>query len=926
LGLEAPGITTGCLDDETLIAFSEGRLSEARADAVGAHVDGCAMCFVLLTEVERAARSSAHADTISVERPRVVPWHPPPVVDELHIEAPIGRGAGGQVFRAIDTRLDRPVAIKFLAVEPGAGTRERFALEARALARLSHPNVVTVYRAGEVAGRPFLVSELVRGKSLNRVAKPMAWREALEIATGLVRGLGAAHRAGVLHRDIKPANAILGDDGTVKLLDFGLAKLIQGGGIAPVSQTLATAEASETPTPMLRDDISPTLTTTGAVLGTPLYMAPEAWLGAAPTPQMDIYSMGALVYELLVGAPPHMGATLSDVRKKALAGDVRMPTLDAPPSLVAVIERCLRRDPDARYCSAETLLLALERIRPMAVARRWRNLGLVAGGLALVGATFAFVSLRASRHGAPAWRPEVVDHQPVFEENADTPMFSPDGKWLIYSSNRNGGWRLYRQPRDSSAAAVPITEPGWGVGVPEWSHDSRFIYLSDNMRVFRMPVEGGSRELIANWVSTFAVCGDRLALTRPSAPDCGNCQRILVHDGKGDRELVRVRGSLGRIACDREGKALVYSIMSDVHLSPSHERGDLWLVALDGGSPRALTSDGLNAYPVFHPDGKSIIFASDRSGHTNLWELPVDGGAPEQLTFGEGPDVMPDVSPDGREVIFDIDNTSMPLFAYAKGTPRRWLTRALEDVDTVVPTRDGKELIVGVIQGHGHRIVSYALPSGDERIITEGHAPALSADERELVFARREGAITKILAMPRDGGPERLVATLPETVRALAVGADGIVDISLGRAWNEFGVRAVPLGGGTPARELDVPWGLVLANGDDRLGVRFDEKHQVAFLRHGKQPWSQARELPIALRDSISWYPDGHALVYWTGADVHRYDLASGRDSTLVESLIVRGLGLSASADGTTVYAVDSYSHVRRALITNYWQRRRPGR
>src|SRR5205814_6933059 len=132
----------------------------------------------------------------------------------------LGQGAMGHVYLAQDTLLDRPVAVKFIAsVDPNPQERERFLVEARAIARLQHPNVVTIYRVGEVTGQPYLISEFVRGETLDKLAKPAPWQRALRIAQGLARGLAAAHRSGVLHRDIKPANAILSDDGEAKLLD-----------------------------------------------------------------------------------------------------------------------------------------------------------------------------------------------------------------------------------------------------------------------------------------------------------------------------------------------------------------------------------------------------------------------------------------------------------------------------------------------------------------------------------------------------------------------------------------------------------------------------------------------------------------------------------------------------------------------------------
>ncbi|HWO18990.1 MAG TPA: serine/threonine-protein kinase [Kofleriaceae bacterium] len=162
----------------------------------------------------------------AVARLPVRRWTPPGELDEYRLVRPLGSGDMGSVWLAMDRLLDRMVAIKFIAyAEPDASTRERFAIEARAAARLAHVNVVTVYRFGEIAGRPYLVSEYIRGESLEKIEKPLPWQRCLELGIALARGLAAAHRAGIVHRDIKPANAILGADGVVKLVDFGLAKL-----------------------------------------------------------------------------------------------------------------------------------------------------------------------------------------------------------------------------------------------------------------------------------------------------------------------------------------------------------------------------------------------------------------------------------------------------------------------------------------------------------------------------------------------------------------------------------------------------------------------------------------------------------------------------------------------------------------------------
>ena len=289
----------------------------------------------------------------------------------------------GQVYVGHDTLLDRPVAIKFIAsVDPGRVERERFLVEARAIARLQHPNVVAIYRVGEIDGRPYLVYELVRGQSLDRIPVPLDWQLMLKLGIRLSRGLAAAHRRNVLHRDIKAANAVLAADGEVKLLDFGLAKLLDGVAridwlaMADVAPPRASSPSPDQ-TPVLEpaDDISiarsrPSaleLTAPGAPMGTPVYMAPEIWKGDRATMRSDVYSMGVLLYYLCVGRPPHEADSVAEL-------GARVTSVDAPaleqhvsgidPGFAAVVNRCLARDPARRPASGDELREALERLSP----------------------------------------------------------------------------------------------------------------------------------------------------------------------------------------------------------------------------------------------------------------------------------------------------------------------------------------------------------------------------------------------------------------------------------------------------------------------------------------------------------------------------------------------------------------------------------
>ncbi|WXH31285.1 Serine/threonine-protein kinase PknD [Myxococcus stipitatus] len=310
------------------------------------HAAECPACRALLVA---AVRSDGVPSGTALENQEatwrgLVPgesWKPPTQLDEFRLVRLLGRGGMGAVYLAHDTSLDRLVALKLsVALQPDTRTVASFAVEARAIARIKHPNVVTVFRAGEVQGRPYLVYEYVEGKSLAELRLPLPWRYVLDIAVGLARGLRAAHQRGVLHRDLKPGNAILDTDGTVKLLDFGLAAFVEADLLTPRGVS--------------------------GVVGTPRYLAPELWSGAEATPQSDLYALGLLLYELCTGTLPRTPGPLSRLsgatEPLGWSGALleRAPGID--PEFAQAIERCLAEDPLQRFVRAEALCGVLERL------------------------------------------------------------------------------------------------------------------------------------------------------------------------------------------------------------------------------------------------------------------------------------------------------------------------------------------------------------------------------------------------------------------------------------------------------------------------------------------------------------------------------------------------------------------------------------
>lgn len=332
-------------------------------------------------------------------------WSPPNLFDEYELDRMLGEGQMGQVYLARDLVLERTVAIKFISAETLSETdRSRFLVEARATARIQHSNVAAIYRVGELDGRPYLVSEFVEGQDLAHFSTPVEEDTALALAVGIVRGLAAAHARGVLHRDIKPGNVLVAEDGTPKLVDFGLAKLGESarprlralpatgdipatgdlratGDILPTGDLAATGDIKATGDFGLTADLgqpengprSGTLTALsqvpaetldggGIIVGTPDYMAPELWDGGEASPQSDLYAVGAVLFELLEGRTP-----FADLPTHQLSAVV--PRSDAPlassrtAGLSELIARCLARDAHQRFASAEALSEALEQIR-----------------------------------------------------------------------------------------------------------------------------------------------------------------------------------------------------------------------------------------------------------------------------------------------------------------------------------------------------------------------------------------------------------------------------------------------------------------------------------------------------------------------------------------------------------------------------------
>ena len=407
-------MATDCFDEKSVLAFLAGTLPGAARAQAEAHLASCGPCAEIVTW---AAADLAHASRAPGQegQPFMGQLAAGARVDRYQILGPIGRGGMGEVYAAYHPDLDRRIALK-IVYESSAGSAERRARllrEARTIARLSHPNVIAVYDAGTFGERVYIAMEFVDGDTLDdwRRAGARSWQEILDVFVATGRGLAAAHTAGIVHRDFKPQNVMVGKDGSVRVMDFGLARLLRedlldtGSFAREVREAVASDDQTATHATIRTGD--------GTLLGTPAYMAPEQWRGEPSDARADQFSFCVALHEALYGARP----ALSHLRgESAETESGAMRRAGTPAWLRGVVDRGLSVDKEKRYGSMDQLLAALTRGRTRA---QRRFVGLAAGVAVVLLAVGAWRLSHGRRFDcrppadriAAAWSPEGSDHR-----------------------------------------------------------------------------------------------------------------------------------------------------------------------------------------------------------------------------------------------------------------------------------------------------------------------------------------------------------------------------------------------------------------------------------------------------------------------------------------------------------------------------------
>lgn len=502
------------------------------------------------------------------------------------IEALLGEGGMGVVYRAHDTKLNRTVAIKFISdALSDAAARRRFQREAQMASSLNHPHILTVHDAGEFEGRQYLVTEYVDGGTLEDWigSARRTWQQIVQLLLGIADGLAAAHQAGILHRDIKPSNILVARNGYAKLADFGLARLTES----------PSGEAASTDS-----------TLTGVVIGTIAYMSPEQASGQQLDARSDIFSFGIVLYEALVGSRPFDGGTDLEVLQAIIHAVPKRLPQSLPAGLRIAVEKALENDPADRYQSLRDLVVDLRRAgrqrtdeaapaapAPTERGRKWRPwtaAAALAAGFLLWETNRTAVTPQNPLSGATFVR--LTD----FDSEEYDAAVSPDGKFVAFISERDG-------PPD-----VFLTQVGTG----------RFTNLTNG----RYSLRGRGP------VRSVAFSADGSEIIFGSAPYSRT--RVIPLTGGPPRPFLN--DLTVSVAPSPDGNHLAYHTAGD---------GDpMFLADRTGANARQVFVDPLagmhNHYPAWSSDGRWIYFArgSYTVNETDLWRIPSTGGEPQQLT------------------------------------------------------------------------------------------------------------------------------------------------------------------------------------------------------------------------------------------------------------------------------------------------------
>ena len=715
-----------------------------------------------------------------------------PIIDKqishYRLLSRIGAGGMGEVYLARDLQLGRQAALKLLpaAFTTDADRLHRFEQEARAASALNHPNILTIYEIGVEADTHFIATEFIDGETLRQLLKggalPVA--QTLDVAVQLASALTAAHAAGIIHRDLKPENAMVRRDGLVKVLDFGLAKLIE-----PQGQVWRHESDSNAAT---RAKIE---TQPGAVMGTPQYMSPEQARGQTVDARSDLFSLGVILYEMLAGRAPFTGVNVIEMLAAILDREP-LPLVelrpDLPPALAQLVHRLLHKEPNARCQSAQELLRELQDLKeelsfiakhsrktgeallqptaalsqPATTASRWtaRRAWLMAPLWLLLGGAgwWLATQLRVTSNAPPPSTLAIVEAMRWRGAPGDTysrGSFSPDGRLVAYVSSESGTNNLWVKPISASApearpfAATPFaaTKDAFENNFPVWSPSGdELAFISQRgtqLGLWRMPYTGGAQKLLKTFVDgeanvvplywsergiIYYVVRNNLFAFNLEMKEAN--QLTNFEAGQVRPDSINISRDEEKVVCIAKGDG---------------QELQVWVTPTRTGLPARIPlgiTEARNA--VWHSDNRRVIYSAKVNGVFQLFAVSLEQPQPTQITFSETDCLALGVARDGAKILYGAAKEESDVWGVKAATTEEFpvasdLNAELWPDGAPSGRKVAYQSIANLSQGDklfSGAIMTTVLGSSDPPalLVADGFLPKWSPDEKRLAFMRRQ--------------------------------------------------------------------------------------------------------------------------------------------------------------------------------------------
>ena len=798
-----------------------------------------------------------------------------------HLQALLGAGGMGEVYRGHDTRLGRDVAIKIL---PQAFTADpdrlaRFEREARVLASLNHPNIGAIYGLEDADGLRGLVLELVEGETLaDRLRRgPVPVAEALTIARQIADALDAAHERGIVHRDLKPANIKITPDGVVKVLDFGLAKAVSGEGSSP--------DLTHSPT------ITMAGTREGVILGTAAYMSPEQARGKPVDKRSDVWAFGCVLYEMLTGRAAFDGETVSDTIVAILERQPDWSALPAttPPGIRRLLQRCLEKDVKSRLRDIGDARVELDEsnasVEPVQIRSGNRRLWMLTAAAALV-ALAAGIGVWNARRPATVLENPLANAQ--FTRFTDFPgteldaAISPDGRFVAFVADREGHYDIWLS-QVGSGRYVNLT--------PDQQDDRRVMrtvgFSGDGSEIVIGGSPDGRRmQLMSLLGGTPRVFLGETAINAAWSPDGA---RMVYHTrDDGDPMFVadRTGANARQIFVDRPGVHNHYPVWSTdgqwiyfVRGFPATSETDVWRISPAGGEPERLTQHHADIGYLAPIDRRTVLYttrAEDRSGPW-LWALDVDRKVTRRVSLGLEKYTSVAASADGRRVVATVANPtaglwSVPILDRPVGEPGV-KPFAVPAVRALAPRFGGGSLFYLSSRGTGDGL--WRLRDGEGLEVWKGsegallEPPAVSPDGRRVAVVLRKLGKLSLEIVSADGSASQALTESIDVRGAPDWSPDAKWIVTGGSDARGPGLFKIPVDGGAPVRLVEGPAVNPAWSPEGNLIVYAGLNVALHAPLRGVRPDGTAVDLPPLMihreGERYRFMPDGKSLVYMQG-------------------------------------------------------------